>query len=211
MDTLYYSPGAASLAVHQLLIELGAPFELEFVDLEKGDQKGAAYLAINPLGVVPALKSDGEVRTEAAALLLWLAERRGTLVPAPGSPDRGAFLQWTFYLANTVQPLFRRWFYPADVGGTAIEAEVKDGARRGLEAAFDLLDRRLAETGAFMAGPDYTVLDMLAGMLCRWSRNMPKPANRWPHIAAYLDKVTARPSFIEAHRREGLEIWPPRA
>lgn len=209
MYTLYYSPGAASLVVHQALMELGAPFELKQLDLDAGEQKSPAYLAINPAGVVPTLIVDNQPVAEAAAILLLLSERHAALAPAPGTPERAAFLQWIFFLANTVQPLFRRWFYPGDVGPAEHEAEIKDSARQGIEAAWDRVDAHLAK-GGFMAG-DYGVVDMHLTMLCRWSRNMPKPATRWPHIAAFLAKTTARPSWIEVHRAEGLEIWPAKA
>ena len=210
MYTLYYSPGSASLVVHQALMELGVRFDLKLVDLDAGQQKSPAYLAINPAGVVPTLIVDGQACGEAAALLVLLSERypNAGLAPLPGSPDRPGFLQWMFFLANTVQPLFRRWFYPGDAGPPEREAEIKDNTRQALEAAWDRINGRLAG-GGFMAG-DYSVLDMHTTMLCRWTRNMPKPANRWPHIAAYLEKTTARPSWIEVHRAEGLEIWPPK-
>jgi glutathione S-transferase len=209
MYVLYYSPGAASLVVHQALMELGVRFELKRLDLDAGQQKSAAYLAINPAGLVPTLIVDNQACSEATALLILLTERhhQPALAPAPGTPDRPAFLQWMFFLANTVQPQFRRWFYPGDWAPAEAEAETKDNARQALEAAFTRLDDHLAG-GGFMAG-DYGVLDMHTTMLCRWSRNMPKPANRWPNIAAYLAKTTARPSWIEVHRAEGLELWPP--
>ena len=211
MYTLYYSPGAASLVVHQALIELGVRFELKPVDLDADQQKSPSYLALNPAGVVPTLIVDNQAVGEAAALLLLLSERHpnARLAPAPGAADRPGFLQWMFFLANTVQPQFRRWFYPGDWGPPAQEAEIKDGARQAIEAAWDRIDNHLAG-GGYMAG-DYSVVDMHLTMLCRWSRNTPKPATRWPHLAAFLAKTTARPSWIEVHKAEGLEFWPPRA
>jgi glutathione S-transferase len=210
--TLYYSPGTASLAVHHALTELGQPFELKLTDIEKGAQKSPDYLAVNPLGMIPTLLIEGRPYAECAAILLLLSERHpeARLAPAPGSPERAAFLQWMFYLANTVQPLFRRWFYAAEVAGPENEAAVKEVARQRLEDAWDHVDRHLAK-GGLMAGPEFTVLDMLTSMVCRWSRNMPKPADRWPHIKAYLAVTTARPAFQEIHRKEGLEVWPARA
>ena len=85
MHALYYAPGAASLLVHWLLIELDVPHELRRVDLQSREQKQADYLALNPAGVVPTLVVDGRPMTEAAAIALWLAEQhpQAGLVPAP--------------------------------------------------------------------------------------------------------------------------------
>ncbi len=158
--------------------------------------------------MVPTLIVDGQACGEAAALLILLSERypNAGLAPKPGTSDRPGFLQGMFFLANTVQPLFRRWFYPADGGPPELEAAIKDNARQGLEAAWDRIDGRLAG-GGYMAG-GFGVLDMHLTMLCRWSRNMPKPATRWPHIAAYIEKTAARRSWIDVHLAEGLEPWP---
>ena len=71
MHALYYAPGAASLLVHWLLIELDVPHELRRVDLQAREQKQADYLALNPAGVVPTLVVDGRPMTEAAAIAFW--------------------------------------------------------------------------------------------------------------------------------------------
>ena len=144
---------------------------------------------------------------EAAALLLLLSERHpdaGLVAIGPGAPDRPRFLEGMFFLANTVQPLYRRWFYPGDAGPPEREAEIKDNTRQALEAAWDRIDGRLAG-GGFMAG-DYSVLDMHTTMLCRWSRNMPKPS-RDP-VAAHrsLHRQDHRPAVLDpsaSRRRAG--------
>src|SRR3546814_8919880 len=74
MHTLYYSPGAASMVVHWLLIELAIPHQLSLVDFESRAQKSPAYLELNPHGVVPTLVIDGRPHAEAAALLVHLAD-----------------------------------------------------------------------------------------------------------------------------------------
>jgi glutathione S-transferase len=207
--TLYYSPGAASLAVHWLLIELGAPHALIRVDLEAKQQKSAAYLRLNPSGVVPTLIVDGAARHECAALLLLLAERHpdAGLAPAVGSPARADFLQWTLYLANTLQPAFRCWFYPDEPAGAEHAEAAKAAARVRIEAGWDRIDAHLARPGAFIAGDAPTAVDFLATMLMRWSRNMPRPATAWPAIDAYVRKMKARPAFQTVHQREGLTEW----
>ncbi len=209
MYKLYFSPGAASLCVHQALLELAVGHELIAVDLKAGAQKQAQYLALNPNGVVPTLIVDGRPHYEAAALLLLLAERHpeGGLAPMPGSPERGTYLQWTMHLANTLQPAFRHWFYPDEIAGAEHADRVKQEARARIEACFNRIDAHLAERGPFMLGSKFSVLDLYAVMLMRWSRNMPVPATEWAACRALLERVKARPSWKRVNAEEGLTEW----
>ncbi len=206
--TLYWSPGTASLAVHWLLIELGVPHELARLDLDGMQHKTDAYLKINPNGVVPTLIVDGVPRYECAALVMLLAERHpeAGLVPAIGSVERADYLMWTVHLANTLQPAFRAWFYPAEPAGEANEGVAKAAARTRVEATWDRVAVHLAGK-TYMTGEALSALDFYTTMLMRWSRNMPKPATAWPAIAAYVARMKARPSFRVLYEREGLTEW----
>src|SRR5258708_4514111 len=117
MYTLYYSPGTASMCVHQALIEANAQYRLVLVDWQAGQQRDPAYLRLNPGGVVPTLLIDDAPFTETAALLMTVATRHPEtrLAPAESSASRAGWSQWIVYLANTLQPAFRLWFDPADV------------------------------------------------------------------------------------------------
>lgn len=209
MYRLYYSPGAASLAVHWMLIELGVPFELERIDTEAKQQKSPEYLALNPDGVVPTLIVDGAPMGESTAILMLLAERHGPggLSPAPGSSGRAAYLQWMIYLANTLLPAFRAWFYPDEPASAEASGAAGLVARARIEGAWDRIDAQLARGGPHLMGETLTAADFLASMLMRWSRNMPKTATAWPNIATYLDRMRAMPSLREVHAREGLTDW----
>ena len=208
MYTLYYAPGSANLVVHLALLEIGAPFELKRIDIEKGEQRSAAYLAINPRGVVPTLVVDGQPHGEAAALAMLLAERHpdAALAPAPGSTQRGDYLQWMFYLANSLQPLFRQWFYPNDHLAEGGET-TQQNARAGIEKCWLHIDAHLAAHGPYLLGERFGVVDLYALMLMRWSRNMPKPATEWPHVAALAARLKARPSWPRVCAEEGLVEW----
>ncbi len=206
---LYYSPGAASMAVHWMLIEMGIAFEARLVDIDAGQQHDPAYRQLNPSGRVPTLVVDGAPRHESAALLMLLAERHpdAGLAPAPGSAERAAWLEMMVYLANTILPAMRDWFY-ADVDGDSAGADaVRALARRRLEEAWDRLDAHLAGTQDYLLGGKLSTADFLAIMLMRWTRNMPRPALGWPHLARYIRNLRARPSFIELNAREGLTEW----
>jgi glutathione S-transferase len=207
---LYYSPGAASLVVHWLLIELGEAYELRLIDTKSGEQKSPEYLALNPNGVVPTLVIEGEPRFEAAALVQTLADRcpGAGLVPAVDDPLRAQHTQWMFHLANAVQPLFRIWWYPHEVAGQAQADAAREHIAPRIEAAWDRLEAHLAANGPHLLGEKPSAVDFYLVMLMRWSRNMPRPAMQWPHLAALAQRLTARPSFRALYEREGLSEWP---
>lgn len=206
---LYYAPGTASLAVHWLLIELDVPHTLKALDLARGEHKSPEYLKLNPAGVVPTLTIDGVPHTESAALVLALADRHPAagLAPAPGSAARVAYYQWAFFGANTLQPAFRHWFYPAEAAGAANEEAARGEARRRIEEGFARIDRHLGAGGPYLLGAEPQAVDFFLTMLMRWSRGMPKPATEWPAVAAYVARMRARPSFRTLYAREGLTEW----
>lgn len=209
MRALYYAPGAASLVVHWLLIELGLDVELRRVDTAAGEQKRPEYLALNPNGVVPTYVEDGVATFEAAAIAMTLGDRHaaGRLAPTFDAPQRGTYNQWMFHLANVVQPLFRIWWYPHEVAGEANAALAREHVIPRIEAAWQRLDDHLAKNGPYLLGGQPTVADFYLTMLLRWSRNMPRPGDRWPHLGALAAHMKARPSFATLYEREGLTEW----
>ncbi len=209
MYTLYYSPGTASMVVHLALLELDAAHELRLIDFDSKAQKDPEYLRLNPNGVVPTLIVDGAPVYECAALMLLLGERHADkgLAPMPGSAQRAIYLQWTLHLANTLQPAFRQWFYPTDFGPDDQADAMRDFARRRIEAAWDRIDAHLAAHGPYMLGAEFSLLDLYATMLMRWSRNMPKPADRWPALGALAQRIKERPSWKRLYEIESLSEW----
>ena len=206
---LYYAPGSASLLVHWLLIELGLDHELRLVDFKSAAQKSPDYLALNPNGVVPTLVLDGKPRYEAAALAMLLAERHphAGFAPAIDDPRRADYLQWMFNLANMVQPLFRQWWYPAEPAGEANAGAVHAHCAPRIAAQWQRIDDHLSAHGPCLLGNEVSVADFYLTMLMRWSRNMPKPATEWPHLAALAGRMKARSSFATLYEREGLTEW----
>lgn len=208
MYTLYYSPGSASMLVHLALLEIGTSHTLERVDLDAGEQRSATYLALNPNGVVPTLLVDGVSHGEAAALAMLLCERHpdAALAPTPDSMQRAQYLQQMFYLANTLQPLFRQWFYPGDHLPEASDI-IKHATRIGIEKCWSQLDAQLGARGPYLLGDAFSVVDLYALMLMRWSRNMPRPATEWPQLAALATRLKARPSWQRVCEIEELIEW----
>ena len=209
MYKLYYAPGAASLVVHWLLIELNMPHELALVDFSKKEQKSAEYLAINPNGVVPTLLVNNKPMYEAAAMVVLLSEAKpeAGLIPAANSAKRGEFYQWMFHLANTLQPPFRMWWYPQEAAGEANSDAAKEAAREKIESVFTNLDAHLAANGPYLLGENLSGADFMLVMLMRWSRGMPKTALDYPHLAKLANLLRARPSWKALYAAEGLEEW----
>jgi glutathione S-transferase len=209
MYTLYYSPGAASLVVHWLLIETGARHELRRLDLAAGEHKRPEYLALNPAGVVPTLLVHSDPVCETAAIVLHLADAHPSvaLAPAPGTIERARYYQWIAHLANTLHPAFRVWFYPHEAAGEANAEAAKEQARARIEAVWDRIEAHLHRRGPYLLGPSATAADFLLTMFMRWSRNMPRPATGWPQLSALAQRMKARPSFRTLYEREGLTEW----
>ena len=209
MYTLYYSPGAASLVVHWVLIELSLPHELVRLDFDRKEQKSPEYLALNPSGVVPTLLIDGKPMCEAAAIITYLADTHpeAGLSPSPGSENRKDFYQWMFHLANTAQPPFRAWWYPHEPAGEANSEVAKEHARLRVESVFANIDTHLGAHGPYLLGQQLSVADFMLVMLMRWSRGMPRTALDFPGLARLADRLRARPSFKALYAAEGLTEW----
>jgi glutathione S-transferase len=203
---LFYAPGAASLVVHWMLVELGVAFGTKRVNLKAGDQHSPAFLLLNPAGRVPVLLVDDQAFTESAALVMWLAERHphARLAPAVGDARRGRWLETMIYLTNTVSSAMRDWLYAERDGEPADADAVRRLARRRIESAWERLNVMLADGRMYLLGEEVTTADLLAVMLMLWSRNMPRPATTWEHVGPYVKRMRSRPGFIEVCRREGL-------
>ena len=205
---LYFAPGTAAMISHWLLLEMDLSFDLVAVDLQAGEHKRPEYLALNPAGTVPTLWVDGQIMTESAAILLWLTEHEAgrKFSPSLGSPQRMEFLQHLVNLANTLQPAFRRWFYPQEAAGEAAAAQTKVNAQKLIESQWVLWNQRL-EDRSYLLGEQISAIDFYLCTLMRWSRNMPKPATDWSALAAFAARMKQRPSFRRLYEREGLSEW----
>ena len=110
MLTLYFAPGASSMAPHIALRELGAPFEPRALSFAKKETRDPAYLVLNPEGKVPTLLVDGRPLTEVAAILFYLAKRfpDALLLPAADIEAEAQVISWMSFLASTVHPARRQ-------------------------------------------------------------------------------------------------------
>lgn len=207
MYKLFYSPGSASMVIHQLLIELNQPFELVLLDFAAKAQKSAEFLRLNPQGRVPVLVDDETVLFESAAILLYLTEKHQQLAPLAGSRERGLFLQHIAFLTNNLAPQFRLWFYPADLGMEHYPPALSQQLQDNIAVLWQQLDDQLSQHGPYLLGDTFSAADLMLTMYMRWSRNMPQTALAWPALQRLADLVRARPSWRQLYLQEQLTEW----
>lgn len=104
--TLYHSPNTRSSGTLTLLEELGMPYELKVLDMKAGEQRQPPYLAVNPMGKVPAIRHGEAVVTEQGAIYLYLADLwpQAGLAPPIGDPLRGPYLRWIVFYGSSFEP-----------------------------------------------------------------------------------------------------------
>nr|WP_315429334.1 glutathione S-transferase family protein [uncultured Albidiferax sp.] len=208
MRQLHYFPGTASMAPHILLEELGQPFELVWIDREHDGHKSAAYLQLNPNGLIPVLVDGDTVLYEAAAICLHLADAQpqAGLAPPLGTAERAQYYKWMVWLTNTLQASLILYFYPDrwadDAAGTA---SVKAHAEARVGGLLDQLEAELARHGGpWLLGAQYSAVDAYALMLCRWTRGFARPARSLPQLGAYLQRMLARPAVQRVFATEKI-------
>ncbi|WP_284616251.1 glutathione S-transferase family protein [Aquabacterium humicola] len=217
MIQLHYNPGSANMAPHVVLHELGLPFELVLVETEKQAHKTGDYLKLNPNGLVPVLVDGDLVLYEAAAICMHLADRvpAAGLAPALGTAERAHYYKWMVWLTNTLQATLIHYFYNERMvapGNAAGAAEVKHAAQLKTGALLEQIEAQLAGHGQpWLLGEAYSAVDAYCFMLCRWTRNFAgpaaAPARTKPAIAAYMERMMARPAVQKMVAAEGLQ--PP--
>ena len=211
MIQLHYYPSTASMVPHILLEEIGLPYERVLVDRTVGAHKSAAYLKLNPNGLIPVLTEDGLVLYETAAIVLHLCDThpQARLAPPVGSAERAHFYKWLVWCTNTLQATLIVYFYPErwmDDGNAAGVAQLKAHAERKVGGLLDQLDAELERhAGPWFAGGVYTALDPYVFTLCRWTRNFKSPpARERRHLGPYLQRMLERPSVQRVIANEKL-------
>jgi glutathione S-transferase len=195
--TLYHASPSRSSIVLWMLEELGEPYDIHQIHLSKGENLRADYLAINPMGKVPALKHGDTVITEVAAICAYLADefpQKKLNIPA-GSPRRGVYLKWLFFGPGCVEPAMIDRAAPR-----------KEEARRAMlgYGDFDTCMNVLAkavEQGPWLMGEQFTAADVVIGSTLRWGTLFKLIPER-PEFAAYVARIAARPAAQRAQVKD---------
>lgn len=206
MYRLYWAAGTGAIAPEVMLEAAGAEFDRVPVDLAAGEHRQPEYLAVNPVGEVPALVlPDGTVVTESAAMVLLLGERypETGLVPAVDGPERPRFLCWLLYMAAAVYPTLARMNHPERFAAPPCETEPDRGAViQRLDAEFGILDAAIAAKPWFLAS-GFGALDIYVAMLADWHPEKSRLLTHNPALAGLVHSVETDPVYarvMERHR-----------
>ncbi len=198
--TFFHAPQSRSAGVRILLEELGAPYRLHLLDLKTGEQHRPAYLAVNPMGKVPALKDGDALITEQVAIYIYLADRfpQAGLAPAIGDPLRGPWLRWIAYYGSCFEPA---------VIDRSLQREPAARATSPY-ADYDTMLQTLTDQlarGPWLLGERYTSADVLWGTALGWTTQF-KLVPELPQIRAYIDRVGARPAVQRARAADAALV-----
>ena len=194
MMQLYWSPRSRSFSTLWLMEETGQPYERVLTDITTGAQKRVEYLAINPMGKVPALKDGEATLAESAAICAYVAERypEAKLAPPLGDPLRAKYLYWLFFLPACIEPALIQLF-------TKLEVPASTAAWGSATQTFDVLDAAL-QKGPWILGDNFSAADIIIGSGLNFAVRLFKMVPSRPSFDAYIDRCAARPAFQRAEK-----------
>jgi glutathione S-transferase len=196
--TLYHAAPSRSSVVHWMLEEIGEPYDVHLVSFKKGENLRPEYLAINPMGKVPALKHGDTVITESAAICTYLADEfpQAKLNIPVGDPRRGIYLKWLFFGPSCVEPAITDRAFPR-----------KEQPQRSMlgfgdfDLVMDVLAKATGAADPYLLGNQFTAADVVIGSGWRWGMLFTLIPQR-PEFVAYVDRLNARPAAQRAQARD---------
>ena len=193
--TLHHCPNTRSTGALILLEELGVPYHLHVMDMKAGEHRQPAYLAVNPMGKVPAVTHGDALVTEQAAVFMYLADLypEAGLAPATSDPLRGQYLRWMVFYGSS--------FEPALIDRSQKHVPPVSMAPYGdYDTTIATLVGQL-EKGDYLLGTRFSAADVLWGTALRWTTTfglVPK----LPVIEAYTRRIGTRPAVVRARAKD---------
>jgi glutathione S-transferase len=196
--TLYHAAPSRSSIVHWMLEELGEPYDIHLVSFKKGENLRPEYLAVNPMGKVPALKHGDVVITEAAAICTYLADEfpAARLNIPVGDPQRGVYLKWLFFGPSCFEPAVTERAFP--------RKEVPPRSTLGFgdyDTVMDVLTKAAGAAKPYLMGAQFTAADVIIGSGLRWGLAFKLVPER-PQIVAYVARLNDRPALERATEKD---------
>jgi glutathione S-transferase len=190
--TLFHSPRSRSATVRALLEELGASYDLHVLNMKKNEQREPAYLTINPMGKVPAIRHGEAIVTEQPAIVIYLADlyAEAGLAPAIGDPLRGPYLRWTVFYGSSFEPAV------IDRSMQREPAQRSSSPYGDYDTMLGALTQQLRK-GPYLLGERFSAADVLWASALGWTTAF-KLVPELPEIAAYMERVNSRPAMMRA-------------
>lgn len=195
--SLYHAVPSRSAIVLWMLEEIGEPFDLHVLNLKAGENRQPAYLAVNPMGKVPALKHGDAVVTEVAAICCYLADAfpRAELAIPIGDPRRGPYLSWLFFNPGVLEPAV------TDRAFKRAEPPPRSALGYGdYDTVMDVVARAVTP-GPFLMGDKFTAADVVIGSSLRWGMAFKLIAERREFVD-YVARLSDRPAAKRAAARD---------
>ncbi len=195
MITVYHCPRSRSSNALFLLEELGQPYEIKIVDVRAGEGQKPEYLAINPMGKVPAIKDGNDAVAESGAIALYLCDKypQAKLAPPMSSPLRAPYLRWLFFTSSMdavlVDRMAKREPLPAAMAGYGDYDRVIRTLKGGLAK------------GPWLLGDMFSAADILLGGGVPWGLMNGTLPKETPFLE-YADRIRARPAYQRSQARD---------
>jgi len=185
--TLFHSPQTRSTGALSLLEELHAPYSLHVLDMKAGQNRGADYLALNPMGKVPAILHGDVLVTEQVAIGIYLADLfpEAGITPAIGDPLRGPYLRWYAFYGSSFEPAL------IDKALKREPPPVAMSPYGTVESTVKTVIQQLSK-GPWMLGEKFTAVDVLWGTALTWMTRFGLVESAGP-VKAYVERWNARP------------------
>ncbi len=204
--TIYGDLRSGAFSSEAALAEAGAPYAFELISIEKNAQKTPEFLAINPSGKMPALKTpDGQIVTESLAILLTVADRfpAANLLPDAGSAERAEAYRWLAFLAGEIYPMVEISDFPERFAPTGVEADtLRAKARLRIRENLLLVER--AAQGPWFLGETFSALDIYVVMFTRWRGTVGRDwleAGHIPKLLAIAEGLSKRERIAPVWQR----------
>ena len=199
MKLYFFPPSPNVRKVIAVISHLGMrDIDRKIVNVAKGEQRLPAFLAINPMGKLPALKHGDTIITEAAAICTYLADEfpRAKLNVPIGSPSRGVYLKWLFFGPSCVEPAITERAYPRKEPPARSTLGFGD-----FDTVVDVLAKCAGAADPYLMGAQFTAADVIIGSGLRWGM-MFKLLPERPEFKGYVGRINERPALKRATEKD---------
>jgi glutathione S-transferase len=200
---LYTHPQSRGRIARWMMEEVGAPYRTEILEYG-GSMKSPAYLAINPMGKVPAIRHGDTVVTEGAAICAYMADAfpEANLAPPHGDKARGPYYRWLFFGAGPVEMSMMTKMMGFDTGGK--ELQVGFGS---VSHVMDALEAAVSHS-PYLAGDQFTAADVYLGSHIGWGMQWGSMEKR-PAFERYYERISTRPAAVRAKEIDDALVPAP--